>query len=102
MIQIKPITLGLPAKQGNHIMVRPIINSTQSLDCNTYYEVVSKITTTTPSGVEGQPDTESSTHEVLASGNYPITAEQYAAWGNNNDFIENIVIAALGLEREII
>lgn len=88
MIQIKPILVGVPNKEANFIMIRPLINSTQSLDCNTYYEVISKVETE-----------ESSTSEVLTTGNYPISEEDYAAWSEDNSFIEDIVIAGLGLER---
>ena len=98
MIQIKPILVGLPSKEANFIMIRPLINSTQSLNCNTYYEVISKVTTFV-AGAEGGEDTESSTSEVLTTGNYPISEEDYAAWSQDNSFIEDIVLAGLGLER---
>jgi hypothetical protein len=101
-VAIKPVKLGLPSKQGNRILIRPIIYSTQALSCNTYYEIISKVVTLIPSVVEGEEPTESITREVLATGNIAITEEQYAAWGNENSFIEDIVIAALGLERESI
>lgn len=80
MITIKPIMLGLPPKEANQILVRPIINSTSDVSCNTYYEVIAEGT-------------------VVASGNCPISEEQYALWADDNTYIENIVIAFLGLER---
>ena len=36
---------------------------------------------------------------TLAEGNSPITEEQFTAWGNDNAYIENIVLANLNLER---
>ena len=81
MIQIQPIQLGLESKEGTQIMIRPIINSTQALDCNTYYEVCSE------------------ENEVLASGNIAITEEQYALWSDDNSYIENIVLSTLKLNR---
>jgi hypothetical protein len=81
MIKIKPITLGLPPKQANQLFVRPIINSTSDVSCNTYYEVSTE---------EG---------ETLANGNCPISEEQYALWADDNTYIEDIVIAFLGLQR---
>jgi hypothetical protein len=99
-VAIKPVKLGLPSKQANRILVRPIIYSTQALDCNTYYEVISRVVTLRPSEIEGDEPTESIAEETLATGNIAITEEQYAAWGKDNAFIEDIVIAALGLERE--
>jgi hypothetical protein len=97
MIKIKEITLGLPARQADCIMIRPIINNTQSLDCNTYYEVLSKLVTVT--NEEGGVDTNSIATEILAAGNVPISEEEYLAWGADNTFIEDIVLTKLGLQR---
>lgn len=81
MIQIKPILLGLQQKEGTQILIRPIISSTQSLDCNTYYEVYSD------------------DNELLATGNIAINEEQYKQWADDNSFIENIVLETLKLNR---
>ena len=89
MIKIKTILVGLPAQEADGITIRPIINSTTAIDCNTYYEVVSAIF----------EEDESISSLVLANGNFPINEEQYAAWGKDNAFIENIVLKGLGLER---
>jgi hypothetical protein len=89
MIQIKPILVGLPQQEANGIIVRPIIDTTTAIDCNTYYEVVST----------SFDEDESISSLVLANGNFPINEEQYAAWGKDNAFIENIVLKGLGLER---
>jgi hypothetical protein len=90
MIQIKPILVGLPQQEATAVVIRPIIDTTTAIECNTYYEVVSVVF-----DEEGQV----SGGAVLASGNYPINEEQYAAWGADNSFIEDIVLSALGLER---
>jgi Ni,Fe-hydrogenase III small subunit len=87
MIQIKPIALGLPSKQANFLLVRPIMKSTQETSCTTYYEVVAK---------------ENESSYVVAMGNCPISEEQYAEWGSDNTYIEDIVLDYLGLEREIL
>lgn len=81
MIQIKPILLGLQQKEGTQILIRPIISSTQALECTTYYEVYSD------------------DNEVLASGNVAINEEQYKEWADDNTFIENIVLETLKLNR---
>jgi len=81
MIQIKPILLGLQQKEGTQILIRPIISSTQALDCNTYYEVFSE------------------DNELLATGNIAINEEQYKEWADDNTFIENIVLETLKLNR---
>ena len=100
MIKIKPISLGLPTKQANMLFVRPIINSTSDTSCNTYYEVIAVETKSTPNSIEGEPDTTSTSSTVMATGNCPINEEQYTAWADDNSYIEDIVIAYLGLERE--
>ena len=89
MIQIKPILVGLPQQEANAITIRPIIDTTTATDCNTYYEVV----------FSAFDEDESISSLVLANGNFPINEEQYAAWGKDNSFIENIVLKGLGLER---
>lgn len=96
-IKIKPIQLGLPAKECNELFVRPIINDTQAIDCNTYYEVIACETTTTVDS-EGK-ETVNESRIIMTNGNCPITPEQYVQWADDNTLIEDIVIAYLGLER---
>ena len=100
-IKIKPITLGLPSKTANRIMIRPIIGSTKDLSCNTYYEVISQESASTPSSVEGESDIVRITSTVIATGICPINEQQYATWADDNTYIEDIVIAYLGLERAL-
>jgi hypothetical protein len=83
-IEINPISLGLPTGIATKLMVRAIILSTRDISCYTYYEVSTQ---------EGK---------VLASGECPINEEQYANWGSDNTYIEDIVISYLGLERAAI
>jgi len=80
MIQIKPISVGYPAKQANGINIRIMPFQTNAVSCSTYYELVNDL-------------------ETLADGNSPITEEQFALWGENNTYIENIVLTNLSLER---
>jgi hypothetical protein len=82
MIQIKSIKLGLPPKEATSILIRPLINSTQDLSCNTYYELISDA------------------GELLAVGNYAINEMEYKAWADDNAHIENIVLKYLGLTRK--
>jgi hypothetical protein len=81
MIEIQPISLGLPPQQGVKIWIRPLIGSTTDVTCELYYEVLS---------VE---------NKNLACGNITVDEETYAAWGADNTFIENIVLQSLGLTR---
>ena len=90
MIKIKTILVGLPSQEANSIIIRPIIDTTTAKECSTYYEVLSAVF---------EEDVEDNSYLVLANGNYPINEEQYAAWGKDNSFIENIVLKGLGLER---
>jgi len=82
MIKIQPIKLGLPLQEGIKIMIRPLIGSTTDITCQTYYEVLS------------------SENKNLASGNIFINEENYAAWGADNTFIEELVLKELGLIRD--
>ena len=91
MIKIKSISIGLPAQEATHIAIRPIINSTTDLDCNTYYSLFSSTKDEEGIYIIGT---------MLAEGNYFIDEEEYKEWGLQNSFIENIVLLALGLERE--
>lgn len=81
MIQIQPIQLGLPSQEATQIMIRPLIGSTTDTYCSTYYEVLSE------------------NNVILASGNIPISEEDYALWADDNSFIEDIVLKQLTLER---
>lgn len=93
MIKIKPILLGLPAKECNELFVRPIINDTQSIDCNTYYEVIACEI------VKDEEGNVSEARQMMANGNCPISEEQYAQWEDDNSFIEDIVLDFLKLQR---
>jgi hypothetical protein len=81
MILIKPIKLGLPAKTATQFWMRPIFQDTQATTCQLYYEV------------------QAETGEQLANGNIELTEDQYAEWGDDNAFIEDIALTNLGLER---
>lgn len=81
MIQIKPTLAGFPSENATKIMIRPIINSTTDISCNTYWELFSE------------------NNKVLANGNLPITEEEYLLWDENNSSLEDIVLNKLNLER---
>lgn len=82
-MKIKPISLGLPAKTGTELKVRVISFDTDATSCSTYYEVLSD------------------SSERLAEGNINLTEQEYAEWGEDNTFVENIVLSRLGLERDL-
>ena len=82
MFEINQISLGLPPKIGTKLLVRPILEHTRVTSCSIYYEVQTDL------------------HEVIASGNLQLTEEQYANWGADNSFVENIVLTNLGLTKK--
>ncbi len=89
MIQITPIPVGYPAKQANGITIRVMPFQTNAVDCSTYYQLVN--ITIDEDGKEVITD--------LAEGNSPITEEQFTLWGEDNTYIEDIVLTNLSLER---
>ena len=89
MIQIQPMPVGYPARQANGINIRVMPFQTNAIDCSTYYQLVN--TTIDEEGKE--------TIINLADGNSPITPEQFTLWGEDNAYIEDIVLANLSLER---
>ena len=82
MIKIQPTQAGFPQQEATEVLIRPIINSTTDLSCNTYWELRAE------SG------------EVLANGNAPISEEEYLLWDSTNESLENIVLGKLNLNRE--
>ena len=93
MVNIKPIPVGYPAKEANGINIRVMPFQTNAISCSTYYELVNATATTDEEG------NVNISKESLAEGNSPITPEQFADWGTDNEYIENIVLVNLGLER---
>lgn len=89
MIRINPIPVGYPAKQANGITIRVMPFQTNAVDCSTYYQLVN-ITI---------DEEEQEIITNLADGNSPITEEQFTLWGEDNAYIEDIVLTNLSLER---
>lgn len=93
MIHINPIPVGFPSKQANGISIRIMPFQTNALSCSTYYQLINEIE------VVNSDEEISKISEVLAEGNSNITEEQFALWGSDNTYIEDIVLTNLGLER---
>ena len=81
MIQIKPILLGLPPKEGVSISISVITFRTTAPTATLYYEVKSEL------------------GESLANGNLELTETQFSEWGESMEYIENIVLTTLKLDR---
>jgi len=107
MIQITPFQTGFPTDTATHILIKPLISDTTATSCNTYWELlkVTEITIQRPSKDENnQPimvDYTNKNVKLLHKGNTPITEAEYALWGGDNADLENIVLAKLGLTRNI-
>ena len=84
MIQIKEISVGFPTKIANGITIQLMPFSTDATSCNTYYRLLGK------------------DNEQLAEGNSQITEERFAKWGQDMIYIEDVVLANLGLTRIIL
>lgn len=80
MIQIKTVSAGF-REEATQLKIKPLIESTTDLSCNTYWELCN------------------SENKVLACGNTPITEEEYLLWDATNESLENIVLTKLNLER---
>lgn len=93
MIKIKSIPVGYPSQEANGINIRIMPFQTNATNCSTYYELLSVVTVISEEGGERE------VVKSLADGNSPITTEQFSEWADDNEFIENIVLENLGLER---
>lgn len=80
MIKIKPTMAGFPQVECTELLIRPIINSTTDKSCNTYWELRTN-------------------KEIIATGNCPISEEEYLLWDATNESLEDIVLNKLKLER---
>jgi hypothetical protein len=81
MIQIQPILLGITQQNGTNLIVQPIINNTQDKTCSLNWRVLSD------------------DFKDLAIGTINLTEEQYNGWLGENEYVENIVIETLKLNR---
>lgn len=81
MIQIQPTPAGFPSENATQLKIKPLIESTTDASCNTYWELCNS---------EGK---------ILATGNTPITEEEYILWDATNESLENIVLTKLNLGR---
>lgn len=84
MIKINEIPVGFPAKMANGITIRTMPIFTDAVSCSTHYELF-RMT--------------SSVGEKLAEGYCDLSEEQFAAWGQEMSYVEDVVLINLGLER---
>ncbi len=80
MIEIKPTNLGvLGTAEKLEVTVLPFATSDKT--CGTYWVLKT---------AEGNQ---------IAQGNYTLKEPEFAEWGNDNLYVENLVLNSLNLER---
>jgi hypothetical protein len=79
MAKIQPIVFPLNAGTATEMSVLVLNFPTDAVTCTTYYELL------TEDGV------------MLSNGNYTLTEEEYAAWGESNEWVEQCVANAIGV-----
>ena len=84
MAKIQPIVFPLNAGTATEMSVLILNFETTATTCTTYYELKSE-------GTEEVP------LKVLSNGNYTLTEEEFAAWGESNEWVEQCVANAIGV-----
>jgi hypothetical protein len=79
MAKIQPIKFPLNAGTATQMTVLILNFETTATTCTTYYELKTD---------EGA---------VLSNGNYTLTEEEFAAWGEDNTWVEQCVANAIGV-----
>jgi hypothetical protein len=79
MAKIQPITFPLNAGTATEMSVLILNFETSATTCTTYYELKTD---------EGT---------VLSNGNYTLTEQEFAAWGEDNAWVEQCVAKAIGV-----
>jgi hypothetical protein len=79
MAKIQPITFPLNAGTATEMSVLILNFETNAVTCTTYYELKTD---------EGT---------VLTNGNYTLTEDEFAAWGEDNTWVAECVAKALGV-----
>jgi hypothetical protein len=84
MAKIQPIVFPLNAGTATEMSVLILNFETNATTCTTYYELKSEAT-------------EEVAAKVLSNGNYTLTEEEFAAWGEDNSWVETCVAKAIGV-----
>jgi hypothetical protein len=83
MIKIEKVLIGRKKEEATQLFVRIMSFDSNATNCQLYWEL---------QGVSG---------EIIDSGNIQLTDEQFTSYGQDNTFVENIVISELVLTRKI-
>lgn len=84
MAKIQPITFPLNQGTATEMSVLILNFETSATTCTTYYELKTE-------GSEEAPS------KVLSNGNYTLTEQEFAAWGEDNAWVEQCVANAIGV-----
>jgi hypothetical protein len=78
-VAIEPITYPLNAGTATLMTVLVLNFATDATTCQTYWQLLTE---------DGK---------VVAQDNYTLTPEEFAAWGTDNNFVNECVAAAIGV-----
>jgi hypothetical protein len=78
-VAIEPVVFPLNEGTATRLTVLVLNFETSATTCTTYYQLL------TEEGVQ------------LRQGNYTLTEEQFAAWGQDNNFVNECVAEAIGV-----
>ena len=84
MAKIQPIVFPLNAGTATEMSVLILNFETSATTCTTYYELKSETT-------------EEASAKILSNGNYTLTEAEFAAWGEDNTWVEQCVANAIGV-----
>ena len=84
MAKIQPIVFPLNAGTATEMSVLILNFETSATTCTTYYELKTEATEEVPA-------------KVLSNGNYTLTEQEFAEWGNDNTWVEQCVANAIGV-----
>jgi len=78
-VAIEPIVYPLNAGTATQLSVLVLNFTTEATTCTTYWQLLTK---------DGK---------VVAADNYDLTPEEFAAWGQDNNVVNEYVAAAIGV-----
>ena len=78
-VAIEPIVYPLNAGTATQLSVLVLNFATDATTCATYWQLLTD------------------DNKQLAQGNYTLTEEEFAAWGTDNNYVNEVVAAAIGV-----
>jgi hypothetical protein len=78
-VAIEPIVYPLNAGTATQMSVLVLNFTTEATTCTTYWQLLTE---------DGK---------VVADDNYNLTEEEFAAWGQDNNYVNQVVAAAIGV-----